>query len=176
MKWIKRGMGTVVLLAIFFVGVGFVLPSGFKVERSIEIDAPADKVYGLIADPRAWKQWAIWNQRDPAMQVVYDGAPSGKGARWTWQSKSEGSGSMEFNEAIANAGVTYRLSFQDFGMESKGQIGISPKATGVRVTWTNEGEMGINPLKRWFGVFMDQLVGPDFDAGLANLKRLAEGR
>ena len=83
---------------------------------------------------------------------------------------------MEFNEAIENAGVTYRLSFQDFGMESKGQLGISPTAKGVRVTWTNEGDMRMNPLKRWFGAFMDQIVGPDFAAGLANLKRVAEGR
>jgi len=176
MKWIKRGMGTVVLLVIFFAGVGFVLPSGFKVERSIEIGAPAQRVYGLISDPREWKRWSIWNQRDPAMQIVYSGAPSGEGASWAWKSKSEGSGAMEFNEAIENAGITYRLSFHEFDMESKGQIGISPTAKGVRVTWTNEGEMGMNPLKRWFGAFMDQLVGPDFEAGLANLKRIAEGR
>jgi hypothetical protein len=34
--------------------------------------------------------------------------------------------------------------------------------------------MGSNPLNRWFGLMMDRLVGPDFEAGLANLKRLAE--
>jgi hypothetical protein len=39
-----------------------------------------------------------------------------------------------------------------------------------------DGELGRNPLYRWFGVFMDKLVGPDFEAGLANLRRLAEAQ
>ncbi len=36
------------------------------------------------------------------------------------------------------------------------------------------GDMGANPLYRWMGLFMDKMVAPDFDAGLANLKALAE--
>jgi hypothetical protein len=39
-----------------------------------------------------------------------------------------------------------------------------------------EGDLGRNPLYRWFGVFMDKLVGPDFESGLSNLKRLGEAR
>jgi hypothetical protein len=42
------------------------------------------------------------------------------------------------------------------------------------VNWSNEGDMGASPVNRWFGLFMDRLVGPDFEAGLVNLKRLAE--
>ena len=45
---------------------------------------------------------------------------------------------------------------------------------GTQVTWTMNGDMGANPLYRWMGLFMDKMVGPDFDAGLANLKALAE--
>jgi hypothetical protein len=36
------------------------------------------------------------------------------------------------------------------------------------------GNMGSNPLFRWMALFGDQLTGPDFEAGLANLKGLAE--
>ena len=36
------------------------------------------------------------------------------------------------------------------------------------------GDMGANPLMRWMALFMDGMVGNDFDAGLANLKALAE--
>jgi uncharacterized protein YndB with AHSA1/START domain len=175
MKWIMRIIGALVGIVVLLAAIGLLLPAQFKVERSAEINAPAQKVYAMIADPREWKKWSIWNQRDPAMKVDYAGPQSGKGAKWSWQSKSEGSGAMEFTEAIENAGITYKLSFPEFGMESKGQLALSPTAKGVRVTWTNEGEMGMNPMNRWFGVFMDRMVGPDFEAGLANLKRLAEG-
>ena len=36
------------------------------------------------------------------------------------------------------------------------------------------GNMGRNPVYRWMALFMDRMVGPDFEAGLANLKALAE--
>jgi uncharacterized protein YndB with AHSA1/START domain len=175
MTLIRRVAGVLVILAIFFAGIALLLPERFKVERSVEIDAPAPTVYALIADPREWRKWAVWNQRDPGMRIDYSGARSGKGAIWSWQSKSEGSGTMEFTEAIEGAGIVYTLVLADFGMQSKGQLAIVPSGQGVRVLWSNEGELGLNPLHRWFGAFMDKMVGPDFEAGLTNLKRIAEG-
>ncbi len=59
-------------------------------------------------------------------------------------------------------------------MTSRGQLLLAPDGNGTRVTWTNEGDMGGNPVNRYFGLMMDRLVGPDFEAGLANLKGLAE--
>jgi hypothetical protein len=59
-------------------------------------------------------------------------------------------------------------------MQSAGVVTIAPAGSGVRVSWTNEGEMGANPINRWFGLLMDRMVGKDFDAGLVNLKKLAE--
>lgn len=174
MKWLRRILIGVVAILLLFAAVGLALPSRFSVERSATIAAPAEKVYPLIAAPEQWKRWSAWNARDPNMQVEYSGPAAGVGARWSWRSDSEGNGAMEFTEAVAGQRVTYRLSFPDFGMESTGQLRIEPQAGGVRVRWSNEGDMGASPVNRWFGLFMDRLVGPDFEAGLANLKRLAE--
>ncbi len=174
MKWFKRILIGVIGLVLLFAAVGLALPSKFRVERSVTIAAPAEKVYGLIAAPREWKRWSVWNQRDPNMQLQYAGPDSGAGASWSWRSASEGNGEMEFTEAVPGQQLAYRLSFPDFGMQSKGLLRIEPQASGVRVSWSNEGEMSANPVNRWFGLFMDRLVGPDFEAGLANLKRLAE--
>jgi hypothetical protein len=60
-------------------------------------------------------------------------------------------------------------------MQSTGQMRIDPQGSGVRITWRNEGDMGGSPVNRWFGLFMDRLVGPDFEDGLRNLKALVEG-
>jgi hypothetical protein len=51
---------------------------------------------------------------------------------------------------------------------------FTPDGTGTKVTWTMNGDMGSNPLFRWMALFMGRMVGPDFEAGLANLKALAE--
>jgi hypothetical protein len=108
------------------------------------------------------------------MKIEYGGPAAGTGARWSWRSDSEGNGTMEFTEAVEGQRLVYRLAFPDMGMQSTGQMTIVPEGNGVRVSWSNEGDMGANPLNRWFGAFMDKLVGPDFDEGLANLKKLAE--
>ena len=93
---------------------------------------------------------------------------------WAWKSESEGSGEMEFTAAVPNEGITYVLVFRGMGMRSSGQMRLEPVGPGTRVTWTNEGDMGANPVNRYFGLFMDRLVGPDFEGGLKNLKALAE--
>lgn len=174
MKWLVRVVIGVAIVIVGLLAIGLVLPSHFRVERSVQINAPADKVFAHLVDPREWKRWTVWNQRDPAMKIEYGGPKSGAGARWSWQSKSEGNGEMEFTEALPGQRLGYRLSFPDMGMQSAGLLTIAPAASGVRVSWTNEGEMGNNPINRWFGLMMDRMVGPDFEAGLANLKRLAE--
>lgn len=176
MTWFKRLLLGIVVLIAVFLGIGLLLPSTFRVERSVMIAAPADKVYGLISAPAQWKQWTVWNQRDPNMQIAYSGPPQGQGAKWSWQSASEGNGEMEFVAVVPNESLTYRLTFPDFGMQSTGKMHVRPQDGGVRVSWSNEGDMGTNPVSRWFGLFMDRMIGPDFEAGLANLKRVAEQR
>ncbi|WP_284616534.1 SRPBCC family protein [Aquabacterium humicola] len=170
-KWLL--IAVLGLAAVLFVGGLFLSPQ-FKVTRSITIAAPADKIYALIADPRAWNRWAVWNQRDPQMKIEYSGPPSGKGATWAWQSKSEGDGRMTFTEAVPGRHVIYELYFPDFGTTSHGEIEIAPDGAGHRVTWAMNGNMGRNPLFRWLALNADSMVGNDFDAGLANLKALAE--
>ena len=93
---------------------------------------------------------------------------------WSWKSKSEGSGSMQFVRVEPDKRVEYALAFPEFNIRSTGAFALEPSAGGTRVTWTNAGDVGSNPLKRYLAVSMDHLVGPDFEAGLANLKAAAE--
>ena len=174
MKIVQWTLAFVGIAALAIVGIGFFLPSKFEVARSVVIAAPADKVYDLVADPRLWAKWSVWNQRDPAMEIRYSGPLFGQGAKWSWKSKSEGSGAMEFTHVEPNRRVEYALSFADFGMKSAGAFQIDPSPAGTRVVWTNAGDVGTNPLKHYLAVAMDRMVGPDFEAGLANLKALAE--
>jgi uncharacterized protein YndB with AHSA1/START domain len=170
-KWI---LIVLVALAAVLVGGGYLLSPKFTVVRSVTINAPADKVYPLVADPRGWKQWSVWNRRDPTMQIDYFGPASGAGAGWSWKSKSEGDGKMTFTAAEPGRQVVYELYFPDFGTTSRGDLTLAPEGTGTRVTWTMNGDMGANPLFRWFALNADSMVGKDFEGGLAGLKEVAE--
>lgn len=168
-------IGAAVLLAVL-VGGGMLLSPHFTVVRSITIQAPAERIYPLVADPHGWARWSAWHRRDPAMQIDYSGPASGAGAGWAWRSHSEGDGRMRFTAAEPGKRLSYELFFPDFGRTSHGQFRFDPNGDGTQVTWTMDGDMGRNPLHRWLGLCMNLLVGPDFDSGLARLKAIAEQR
>jgi hypothetical protein len=108
------------------------------------------------------------------MQIEYSGPESGTGAKWSWQSKKEGSGTMTLIATDPARKVAFDLYFPDVGTTSQGQLDFVPDNNSTKVTWTMNGDMGSNPMYRWMALFMDRMVGPDFDTGLANLKAVAE--
>ena len=171
LKWL---FGVMLLLAAVLLIGGLLLSPKFNVARSATIAAPPDKIYGLLADPRRWKEWTVWSQRDPAMQITYSGPPSGTGAAWEWKSKTEGDGKMTFTTAEPGQRLGYDLYFPDFGTTSQGDFTLSPDGAGTRVTWAMNGDMGSNPFFRWIALGADGMVGKDFEGGLAGLKALAE--
>lgn len=164
----------IVLLAIGLVGGGMMLSPAFTVQRSLFIGAPPQRVYAFVADPRGWKLWSIWTQRDPAMAIAYSGPESGAGAAWSWQSASEGNGKMTFTSVEPGRRVAFDLQLADLGTTSRGELSFAPEGGGTRVTWTLDGNAGSNPLYHWFALFADAIVGPDLADGLARLKALAE--
>lgn len=171
LKWIA-GLAAA-LVAVLLLG-GLALSPKFTVTRSVQVQAPAEKVYALVAEPRRWKEWSAWNRRDPAMQITYSGPPSGAGAAWEWKSASQGDGRMTFTAAEPSQRVAYDLYFPDFGTTSQGDFRFTAADGGTRVAWTMNGDMGRNPLFRWMALFADGMVGKDFDEGLAQLKVQAE--
>ncbi|GAA0344401.1 K(+)-transporting ATPase subunit F [Bowmanella denitrificans] len=169
----KIALGLVLLIVLFFA-VGFMLPSEFRVERSITIDAPAEKIYPQVADLQKWQDWGVWFKRDPAMQVHYDGPTAEVGMRSEWISAQEGSGVMEIIAADPDKRLVYSLYFPEFEMGSTGEIILTDEEGKTRVQWVDYGDVGSNPINHYFAVMMDSMVGPDFEMGLANLKTLVE--
>ena len=174
MKLVKKLLLALVALIALLVLISFTLPRTYKVERSIDINAPMIAIYPRIYNPRDWALWSVWNRRDPGMVVTYSGEPAGKGAKWTWQSKAEGSGKMEFTAAEFDKLIAYEITFTDFEGEMEGRFEFSQAGKAVRVRWIGEGDVGGNPLMRYFALAMDRMLGPDFEGGLKNLKALAE--
>ncbi|EHR72643.1 Polyketide cyclase / dehydrase and lipid transport [Burkholderiales bacterium JOSHI_001] len=174
MKWFKVLLAGAGALALVLGGGGMLLPSGYQLSRSVEVAAAPDKVYALVAQPRAWKRWSAWNLRDPFMAIEYSGPDSGLGAAWSWRSASEGKGRMHFTAAQPGQHLAFDLYFVDFNSSAHGEFNFQPTGTGTRVTWSVAGDYGPNPLLHWLALVSDRLIGPDFQAGLDQLKVLAE--
>jgi hypothetical protein len=174
---IIRIFGVLVGIWVVLLLVGLVLPGHYRVERSTVVAARPAAIYPLVSDLRAWRRWGVWFARDPAMQIEYSPVTTEVGSWSRWTSKSQGDGKMTISVLKPAEDFEYRMEFTDMGMVSRGTMGLSPGPGGsTRVTMAMEGDLGHNPMYRWFGLFMDKLTGPDFEAGLANLKRLSEAQ
>lgn len=173
MKILLKILGGLAVLILLLVVVAFFLPRQYQVRRSVVINARPDTVLAQVADLRAWKNWSAWHERDPRMKLAYSTQPTGVGAWASWESKTEGNGKMTVT-GLAPAAVRYHLEFPDNGFQSDGGMDLTAEGAGTRVTWFDGGDLGMNPLNRWFGLFLDKLIGQDFARGLANLKKVVE--
>lgn len=176
MKLLLKVLGGLAVLVLLLVVVAFFFPRTYRVERSVVIAAPAEVVFPLVADLREWRRWGVWYELDPAMRVTYSTSPApNEVGGWTaWTSESQGNGRALLLQVHAPAHVRYRLEFPDMDMSSFGDFVLMPVLDGVQVTWSDAGDLGLNPLARWFGLFLDGMIGPSFEGGLSKLKRLAE--
>lgn len=174
MKAVRYTLGFLLLLVLLIIGLALLQPNHYSVSRSILIKAAPEKIYSLIATPRSWKNWSVWNQRDPAMQMQFSGPDSGQNAAWEWKSKTQGNGGMRFTSAIANRELAYELHFEGMGKPSTGTLRIEKTGDGCTVLWDMQGSTEGNLMMKLFQPFMDRMVGSDFDAGLKNLRKIVE--
>jgi hypothetical protein len=173
MKTPIKILGGLAALVLLLVLVAFAFPRQYRIERSVIINAKPEVILAQVADLGAWKNWGAWQERDPQMKLSYSSPASGVGAWSAWESKLEGNGKVTITEQTATK-ITYRLEFPDRGTSSIGSVELRPEGAGLRVLWVDAGDLGMNPLNRWFGLFLDKLIGTDFERGLSNLKKLVE--
>jgi uncharacterized protein YndB with AHSA1/START domain len=174
MLMLKRAVISLLVALILLALVGFVLPSEYRVARTVVIDAPAEDVYQHVVDLREWRDWGVWFKRDPQMVVEYSGPEKAIGMKSNWQSESQGNGEMTITALTHNKAVVYDLYFPDMDMRSEGKITITETNGGTKVEWSDQGDVGNNPVNRYFVLFLDSMLGPDFEAGLSNLKTVSE--
>jgi hypothetical protein len=170
------------LLAILVIGIAVVLvlaamkPDSFQVRRSIAINAPAERIFPLIADFKAWGAWSPWEKKDPNLKRSFSGAESGVGATYAWEGNRQvGQGSMRIVEAQAPGKVALKLDFiKPFEAHNDVVFALAPQGQATTVTWTMTGPTPF--FGKIIHVFfdMDRMVGGDFEAGLAALKAAAE--
>jgi hypothetical protein len=150
-------------------------PSGYKIERSIDISGSADAIFAKIGELPEWDKWSPWKAKDASMKTTYSGPKSGVGATQSWTSKSGGDGSLKITELINNHKMRYVLTFKDWDSKSDGEFRLDPiSAASTRLTWTMEGKNTFVGKVFWVVFGVDKSVEQDFEQGLASIKTLVE--
>jgi carbon monoxide dehydrogenase subunit G len=172
----KIAAGGVVLLVAVVLAFAATRPDSFSVRRAASIQAPPEKIFLLINDFSRWSAWSPYEKKDPAMKRSFSGPAAGKGAVYAWEGNGDvGQGRMEIADAVAPSRVTLKLDFvKPFEAHNKVDFTLEPKGGATEVTWAMDGPMPFISKVITLFVDMDRMVGGDFEAGLANLKAIAE--
>ncbi|MDB5935096.1 MAG: hypothetical protein JWQ01_2440 [Massilia sp.] len=172
-----KKIALVILAAIVVVlGMAAMKPDTFSVRRTVRIQAPPEKIAAFITDFHQWTNWSPWEHLDPNMKRTFSGAPAGKGSIYEWEGNSDvGKGRMEILEATTPAQTVVKLDFlKPLESHSTTEFTLAPQDGATTVTWNMHGPMPF--LSRVMTVFMnmDDMIGKDFDKGLAQMKAAAE--
>ncbi|MFZ2162395.1 MAG: SRPBCC family protein [Sideroxyarcus sp.] len=172
LKTIAIAVAVVVLAILIYAATK---PDIFHVERTIDIKASPEKIFGLINDFRQWDVWTPYN-KDPAMKKTYSAKTVGTGATYAWEgNKDVGKGEIAIIGSEPNSRIAFDLHMIE-PYEGRNHVVIALKAAGdtTTVTWILEDRHTY--FLKLLGLFinMDKMIGRDFETGLAKLKSVAE--
>ena len=139
------------------------------ISRSVDIQAPADKIYKIITDYNQWRAWSPWLISEPEAKVtVAEDTRS-----YEWLGTRTGQGNMKILKEEENKSVDMDLIFLK-PWKSQADVGFDLSENGetTKVTWV------MNSNLPFFLFFMKKmmvaLITSDYDRGLSMLKAYAE--
>ena len=162
------------LIAVFVIVVAL-QPSTFHVARTATISAPASTVFAQVNDFHKWHAWSPY-EKDPAMKKTFEGPPAGTGASYAWSGNNDvGEGRSTITDSRPNERITIKLEFvRPFAATNTAEFTFKPKGDQTEVTWSLSGNKNFMSKAVCMFMNMDNMVGGDFEKGLANLKTVAE--
>ncbi|SMC28605.1 Polyketide cyclase / dehydrase and lipid transport [Andreprevotia lacus DSM 23236] len=163
----------VVLAVLLLLAAG--KPDQFRIVRRTHINAEPAQVHALINDFRRWTLWSPWEKKDPAMRRSYGDITAGVGAHYGWAgNKNIGEGSMTI-QASTPERIVIQLDFlKPFEAHNIAEFTLTAAGGGTDIEWAMSGPSPLMARVMQLFFSMEKMVGPDFEAGLVNLKAQAE--
>lgn len=162
------------LVTAFFL-FAFFLPSEKKLDWSLTINSPAEKIYKLVSDFSNYKKWNPWSATEPEAHGEMSGTPNKIGHKWQWEGKKIGKGYLQIKELKEGKSIISDLIFiKPRSMKSLDTWTFEEIEKGkTKVTWGHKAFLSY-PMGRIFGLMLKKMLGKDFEQGLKNLKELSE--
>ncbi|MCO5280343.1 MAG: SRPBCC family protein [Chitinophagales bacterium] len=144
------------------------LPNTFSFQRSIEIKANKETVFGQVASFRNWRNWSPWS--DSTLQITFAGPETHVGAEMLWSNdgkENDGSNKIVEFKPYNYLKIETQISkntqalFMEFYFEEM-------PANTCKVVWKQSGNLTF--FERPFGLFMEKIMGSDLELGLQKLK------
>jgi len=174
-------LAVVALFAVIVVVLVIVVamqPSDLSVARTLTMSASPAEAFAQVNDFRKWQAWSPYDKRDPTMQRTYEGPPAGVGASYAWNGNGEvGEGRSTIVEVRENELIQIKLEFKrPFAGINTAEFTFEPQGGQTAVTWSLIGKKNFMSKAVGLVMNMDNMIGGDFEQGLANIKAIVEAR
>ena len=154
------------------VGVApLALPSRVLVERSATIDASPAEVFALVNSNRGFQQFNPYLDADPDLDIFLSGPEFGPGSAFAFDGR-DGKGTQTITSIQQDRQVVMQIDLGARGRPLQ-TFDLTPTAGGTAVRWSVDSDLGLNPVARIFGLFLEGMVGPTIERGLENLSTAA---
>ena len=160
-----------VIIALFLI-IPVFLPSTYHIDRSITVEKSVDLVFKTAVDMNQRAKWDPWIEMEPEAEIIVKMNPDIIGSGYSWKGEIIGEGKITIQEFKPNELIKSKIKFiSPQSMESDIIWTFDDTESGTNITWALEGSLSY-PMEKWFGLFMDKSLGPQFEKGLNNFKSL----
>lgn len=146
---------------------GFFLPAQIQVRNEVDIEAVPAQIYPLVASQNEWTTWSIWSQKVDE-SIVFNNSHQDT---LSWNSQHAGRGMLLITPLLQNSEIRTLLVLQDGKFELPGILRLQVvNENTTRVIWENTIHLGNNPIKRYIGKSVENVVHRDLSFCLEGLK------
>ena len=142
MKRLAPIFGGIALVCLAIMGLGLALPGTWEAEQTFEFQQEPADLFPFLSDLARWEAWTVWSD----FESVVSDPSAGPGATRHWDDANYGEGRVELVEVVPLTLVRYRVEIEQGSAWVNGEIVLSKTAVGTRVTWSESGDFGWNPL------------------------------
>ncbi|PKL80493.1 MAG: hypothetical protein CVV25_04085 [Ignavibacteriae bacterium HGW-Ignavibacteriae-4] len=175
MKYLKILLAIVAALVLAVMVYAMTLPGDISISRTIKINVPQSYAFDYLYDIKNWEEWTTWKEFDSTLVYSYPGKTEGEGAKQKWNGDHSEAAALTFESISVPEKINFMLVWNKGETSFSGYIKTkSVDETHTTVEWVHYKSVGWNPFMRLLGSMLDNVMGPNFDKGLSNLKKKLE--
>jgi len=169
-----KTLKTIFVFLTIFILISLYLPKHlnphFSMSRSIVIKAPVSEVYKRLPDLNEYVKWNPFADSKQQSEVTGVGLNS----FLTWRGGDSGEGKMTITQMEPNHKIKINMEFYK-PMKGEGVVWwiVVPTPDGnTEFKWTFDQDLPY--FNRYFGLFMERMMGKYFEKGLNTYKAIVE--
>ncbi len=169
-------MFSIVLVGMFAVItiIGLFIPSSVKVSRGTIVHIDSSNVYKELSDVKNWNQWLPWITADSGALVQTSPVTNATGSFFKWKGVKLNSEGTITLQSVKPDEILVLHELKDMNNAEGGFRIRSISNNTTEVLWYMEYKLKWYPWERFFGIFVDKIIGSAFEQGLEQFRNYAE--